>query len=203
MRQHGPPAVLADEQNEDQFFQAIEDNDGNLSAAARDVGLSRAAIYKRMRRLPEFGLRVDAAQRSARRRRSSSLHSKAQDHLQSLLDHSRHPLVDDNGEPVLDENFEQVMVSTLSVKSIVDVLKETRQAVEGEAPLVALQVNEGRNDDRTTFVMGEQRSTEELMRAYGIAEVSPDSAEATEEVCAALDGHTIDAEFEEIERDED
>ena len=39
------------------------------------------------------------------------------------------------------------MVSTLSVKSIVDVLKETRQAVEGEAPLVALQVNEGNGDD--------------------------------------------------------
>lgn len=188
MRQHGPPAVLDDEHNEDQFFQAIEDYKGNLSAAARAIGLSRDAVYKRMRRLPEFGLRVDAAQRSARRRRSSSLHSKAQDHLQSLLDHSRHPLLTEQGEPVLDEDFEQVMVSTLSVKSIVDVLKETRQAVEGESPLVALQVNggSGSHSDAPTFVMADNRDVDELMRLYGL----------TEEAV----GDTIDAEFEEVEQ---
>lgn len=201
MTKPGPPAVLDDEHNEDEFFQAIEDNKGSLSAAARSIGLSRDVVYKRMRRLPEFGLRVDAAQRSARRRRSSSLHSKAQDHLESVLDHSRHPLVDENGDPILDDDFEQVMVSTLSVKSIVDVLKETRQAVEGETPLVALQVNEGGGDEGMTFVMAEQRSTEELMRTYGATEESTGSAKAAEEVCGAPERDIVDAEFEEIDSD--
>ncbi len=200
MRQFGPPAVLDDQHNEDLFLQALEENEGNLSAAARSIGLSRDVIYRRIRRLPEFGLRVDTTQRSARRRRSSSLHSKAQDHLQSLLDHSLHPLVDELGEPVLDEHFEQVVVSTLSVKSIVDVLKETRQAVDGESPLVALQVNggPGSNGDAPTFIMSEQRSAEELMKAYGIADAPADSAEDTEEAGSALDHDTIDAEYEEI-----
>lgn len=181
-RKPGPTSIMEVESNKETFLHALDLCGGNISKAAKECGLVREQVYRHIRINPEFAAQVDALRQAGRRRVSADLHTMAQDHLKSHLVESWVPKVDENGEPVLNDDLEQEMVSVLSVKSITDVLKETRQAVEGESPLVALQVNNSADGETATFVAVKSRATEELMAAYGLTD----------------DEHVIDADFEEI-----
>lgn len=182
----GPVGILDDEQNREQFLLALEATRGNIAMACRSCGMYAKQIDRHMRLNPTFAEQVDAIQANARRRVSANLHSLAQDHLLSHLQESWIPVVDDNGDAVLDADFEQRKLSSLSVKSITDAMKETRQAVEGQAPLVALQVNSNSDSGAApTFVMADTRDVDELMRLYGVAEDA--------------DSDLVDAEFEVLE----
>lgn len=184
----GPLAVLDLAENRETFLHALDVSRGNLTEACRRCDLARDMVYRAIRLNPEFAQQIDAIQSGSRRRVSANLHNLAQDHLQSHLEHSWIPLVDEDGLPVLDEEFEQVRVSALSPKAIVDSLKETRQAVEGESPVVALQVNSNADGETATFVAVKSRATEELMAAYGLTD---------DEHAATDDDYVIDADFEE------
>ena len=66
--------------------------------------------------------------------------TKVRGHIDSHLDHGWEYERDADGNLVLDDEFEPVRSrSLITVKSLVDLARESRHAIEGEAP--AVQVN--------------------------------------------------------------
>lgn len=180
-RKYGPPAVLDDLETEELFLQNLDNSGGNLTAAAASIGVNREVVYRRMRRLPDFGERVQAIQYQGRRRRASIMLERVDAHVESILREGLVPMVDERGDPVLDDDLEQRMVSVLSPKAVVDIRKELRQSADGESPLVALQINNDRAA-RTSFVNGEEIDVEALLARHESERIIEAEFEEAEDV---------------------
>lgn len=133
--------VLAEPRQQQALLDAMVQTRGSLALACDRLGLSRQSVYRHKLRDPEFAAWVEQAQAQARRMHAEDQLTKVRGHIDSHLDQGWEYQRDADGNLVLDEDFEPIRVrSTISIKSLVDLARESRHAIEGEAG-TNIQVN--------------------------------------------------------------
>jgi hypothetical protein len=124
--------ILREEDRRQDLFDALENADGVLTRACRDMGISFMALHRERIRDVDFARQVDLAVHEIRIRRSEQILAEADRHINSHLvngwEYDRDELT---GEVLLDHDFNPKRRSLVPIKSVVDARREMRSGIDG------------------------------------------------------------------------